>query len=180
MPIFDIGDYWWGRCGGLIEDYGLDVRKSNIGLFVVFRWIFFHMIIIYELFDRLMVHSFYWESFFLILTDVYLPVGLVFLIFCCHQIISLICVPILHHFLVSFVHLYVFHVHILYYSFITFNFANVYFSSTVSETYFHIGELFPFSNILFSISIKKCCWGPNIDPGRAILIQPIKSGAWKW
>lgn len=61
----------------------------------------------------------------------------------------------------------------------TFNLLIVYFSSTVYEICFHISESFPFYFINLSISIRKCCCGPRIEPGLAILIHPMKSGALK-
>lgn len=61
----------------------------------------------------------------------------------------------------------------------TLSLLSVSFYNTVSEICFHIGECLLRSFMGFSISIRKCCWGPKIEPGLAILIHPMKSAALK-
>lgn len=65
------------------------------------------------------------------------------------------------------------------YSIVTRNLAIVYFYRIFSDTYFQIGDFVLLYFIAFSISIRKCCCGPKIDPGLAMRIHPIKSGALK-
>lgn len=107
------------------------------------------------------------------------PWRLAVLVLRAHQVLALPVVSVLHHPPVPLAHFYLFYGHILRQPPTTFNIFTVSFSSTVSDICFQIGEFSLLCFIIFSISIRKCCCGPKIDPGRAILIHPMKSAALK-